>query len=359
MLKELLISMPMMVCFFWSIFFLIRCWKSDEEKGVKGTITVFFIVATILYLDHWLFFSGHVYTAGEWSYGVVNLCVYPIYYAYLRALTRAKLSWEVPVLLIPAAMAIILFPIGQFTGLLTDAQTFLIIRICFTIQVIWVLIRGYQLLIRTIRRMDNTYSDDRSRLLLPTRISLVLFGITSVVSMILNFIGRESFAHEAPIAIPAIIMSSLLFGLGYVAAHTIIPQETVEPENAGEKEHAMRATTAEADELIHKIGTIMREQQLFADPHLTIQDLATAIGSNRTYVSNCINSCTGYSFSQYVARYRVEHAQQILCNPKYTSDKTAIADAILLSGFSSKQTFYRIFKDVTGFTPLQFRQKKG
>ena len=325
---------------------------------VNGHIVLFYIAATILYFDHWFYFSGIVQLWGEWSYGVVNLCVYPLYYAYLRALTRAKVHWEVLVLLIPASFAIVLFPIGRYTGLLTDAQTFLFVRICFAIQVVWVLVRGYRLLHQTIQRMDNTYSDDRSRLLHPTRMLLVLFGATALVSIVLNFIGRDYFAHEASVAGPAVVMSCLLFGLGYVAAHTSIPQETVEPDNVGEVESAQRATTAETDELMYKIGTILREQQLFANPHLTIQDLATAVGSNRTYVSNCINRCTGYSFSQYVARYRVEHAQQILSDPRYTTDKAAISEAISLSGFSSDQTFYRLFKEITGLTPTQFRHQK-
>jgi AraC-like DNA-binding protein len=53
----------------------------------------------------------------------------------------------------------------------------------------------------------------------------------------------------------------------------------------------------------------------------------------------------------------VEHAQQLLRDPKYTSDHDAIADAIALSGFYSDQTFYRVFKDLTGLTPLQYRQQ--
>ena len=103
------------------------------------------------------------------------------------------------------------------------------------------------------------------------------------------------------------------------------------------------------------ITTVLREQKLFASPDLTIHDLASAVHSNRTYVSQCINRRTGLSFSQYVARYRVEHAQQILRDSCYGTDKEAIMDALTSSGFSSDQTFYRVFKEITGETPLQYR----
>lgn len=268
-----------------------------------------------------------------------------IYYAYLRALTRTKIDYEVLLLLLPAVLVTILFPF--------NVPIHLAARICFAAQVIWVLIRGYRLIRNTQQRMDNTYSDDRSRLLRPAHLLLLFFAITAAVSMILNFFGRELFNDSILVCIPAVLMSVLLFSLGYVAAHTVLPQETIAQEETTED----RATTEETDALMYKISTTLREQQLFTNPHLTIQDLATAVGSNRTYVSNCINRCTDYSFSQYVARYRVEHAQQLLRDPQYTSDHDAIADAIALSGFSSDQTFYRVFKDLTGLTPLQYRQQ--
>jgi len=341
---QLLISFPMMICLFWGVFFLVRCCMPDKEPRVTRTLLLFYAAAAILYFDHSLYFSGIRNSWAEWSYGIVNLCVYPLYYAYLRALTRAPKSWEVPVLLIPALLSAVLYP-----------ASYIIVRICFAIQVVWVLARGSQLLIQTIRHMDNTYSDYRSRILRPTYISLILFGATAVVSMVLNLIGRDFFVQETNVTAPAVVMSVLLFGLGFIAAHTTLPQETVAQEEESVQDEA---TTAETDELLHKIATAMREQQLFADPKLTIQDLAAAVNSNRTYISNCINRRTGLSFSQYVARYRVEHAQAILRDKRYASDHAALADAIALSGFSSDQNFYRVFKDTAGITPLQYRKEK-
>lgn len=345
----------MMVCLFWGVFFLFRCFQRNDEPRVWILLTLFYAAATVLYLDHWLYFSGVVRVWGEWSYGIVNLLVYPLYYAYLRALTRTRRGGsDLSVLFSLALIAVFLFPIGRYTHLLTDQATFRIIRLCFAIQVIWVLVRGYQLLRHTIRRMDNTYSDDRSRLLHPTRVSLVLFGMTSAVSMTLNFLGRDFFAQEAPVAAPAVVMSVLLFGLGFVAAHTTLPAETVSEETA--EEGIPVADKEETSELIHRIDTIMREQLLYTNAGLTIQDLAAAVNSNRTYVSNAINRTYGISFSQYVSRQRVEYAKMLLRDPRYKTDKAAVSDAISLSGFASDQTFYRVFKDLTGQTPLQYRK---
>ena len=351
MLYDWIISLPMMLCFFWCIFFAVRFHRGSAEPRVTGTIFLFYIAATILYTDHWLFFSGHPSFLGEWSYTVVNLCVYPLYYAYLRALTRTKISFEVPFLLLPAVLAAVIFPLNVCFRWGLEDSIRLIARLCFAAQIAWVVIRGYRLIKATRRRLDNNYTDDRSYLLQPTHTILLLVGFTAVASMLLNLLGRDFFAESMMVSIPAVVMSVLLFGIGYVAAHTTLPEETIAPEAPLAKE----TTIEETDALMNQIATALREQKLFASPDLTIQDLATAVHSNRTYVSQCINRRTGLSFSQYIARYRVEYARQILRDPGYNSDKEAVAAAIALSGFTSDQTFYRIFKELTGQTPLQYR----
>ena len=347
----------MMICLFWTVFFLVRLYLKSDDPRITCMILLFYITSTILYTDHWLYFSEHPSFIGEWSYLVAKLCVYPLYFAYLRALTRAKASVEVTLLLLPAALIAFFFPLNTRYGWISGDVVILCTRACFAFQVIWVWVRGYRLLIATQKRLDSIYTDDRSHMLQPTHTLLLLIGFTAVVSTLLNILGRELFDGSLLICIPAVMMSILLFSLGYVAAHTTMPAETVAPIEDGEEDKARIATTEETDELMHKIGTVLREQQLFTNPSLTIQDLANAVGSNRTYVSNCINRRTGLSFSQYIARYRVEHAQTILCSNEYNTDHEAVANAMALSGFASDQTFYRIFKDLTGHTPLQYRHQ--
>ncbi len=353
LLYSWIISLPMMICLFWAVFFIVRFYRQSDEPRTTGTILLFFLASTVLYTDHWLYFSEHPSFIGEWSYLVANLCVYPLYYAYLRALTRTKIDFEVTLLLLPAALIALFFPINTRYGWIASDVVLLCTRACFAFQVIWVWVRGFRLLRATTKRLDSIYTDDRSYLLQPTHTLLLLIGVTAVVSTLLNVLGRELFDGSLLVCIPALMMSGLLFSLGYVAAHTTMPKETLTIEEPQED----RATTEETDELMHKIGTVLREQQLFTNPSLTIQDLANAVGSNRTYVSNCINRRTGLSFSQYVARYLVEHAQTILCSPDFASDHEAVANAMALSGFAADQTFYRIFKDLTGLTPLQYRQQ--
>ena len=344
MLFRFIIALPMMVCLFWCIYFMVRMMRPGEERGVTGSILLFYLAGTVLYTNHWLYFSGVESTVGEYTYFMANLSVYPLYYVYLRALTRTRMAWDNYLLFLPAlVIPFCFYPMAA--------------RVCFAIQVIWVWVRGFMLLRETQRRLDDTYTDDRSYALRPTRVLLILIGITAAVSTLLNILGSRFFVGNQIIILPAVIMSALLYSLGYIAAHTALPRETVAQEAEDKDDTPTQDTTEETDAMLQRIGDALREQQLFADPHLTIQDMANAIGTNRTYVSRCINRRTGLSFSQYIARYRVEHAQQILRSPDYSTDHEAIAEAVSLSGFSSDQTFYRVFKELTGITPLQYRHQ--
>ncbi len=104
-------------------------------------------------------------------------------------------------------------------------------------------------------------------------------------------------------------------------------------------------------ELMQRICQLMEEERLYLNPTLKMADIAVALGTSRTTISNCINSQRGCSFPQFVNTYRVAHAQELLRN----QPDLKIADVSVSSGFSSEASFYRIFKSITGTTPTDWR----
>lgn len=79
--------------------------------------------------------------------------------------------------------------------------------------------------------------------------------------------------------------------------------------------------------------------------------LATAVGTNRTYLSTCLNSMLHINFYEYINSYRVKAACELLQNSEHkTLDE--IAD---LCGFNSLSTFRRAFMKNMNQTPNQYR----
>ena len=103
-------------------------------------------------------------------------------------------------------------------------------------------------------------------------------------------------------------------------------------------------------ELMERICQLMDEEQLYLNSDLKLQDVAVRLGTNSSYVSECINSVRSQSFSQFVNTYRVGHAQELLRQ----QPDMKISAVVSASGFSTEVSFFRNFKAVTGMTPREW-----
>ena len=111
---------------------------------------------------------------------------------------------------------------------------------------------------------------------------------------------------------------------------------------------------AKAAELMERISRLMDQDRLYLRSDLKVQDVAVALQTNSSYVSECINSLRGQSFSQFVNTCRVRHAQELL--RRQPDLKTTIVATE--SGFSTEASFFRNFQAVTGMTPREWLQEQ-
>ena len=97
----------------------------------------------------------------------------------------------------------------------------------------------------------------------------------------------------------------------------------------------------------------MEEHKPYLDPGLSLQDLATDVYSNTTYVSGLINSVTGDNLNAFVNRYRVDYAQMLM-----KSDPSGkVKDYLLKSGFNNEVSFNYWFKRYVGDTPGKYLRR--
>jgi AraC-like DNA-binding protein len=90
----------------------------------------------------------------------------------------------------------------------------------------------------------------------------------------------------------------------------------------------------------------------FDNPDLTLEDAAVTFNLNKFYFIRFFKKYTGYSFHSYLVKTRVDFACRYLIESKMT-----ITDVAFRSGFNSLQTFNRVFKSMTGFTPRDYRRE--
>lgn len=115
-------------------------------------------------------------------------------------------------------------------------------------------------------------------------------------------------------------------------------------EATGEGSDVMRELFGKAEERVSS-------GKLFLNKELSLEMLAHELDTNRSYLSSCINTCSGNNFSQWINNYRVNY---ILTRMHQTDDLARLADE---SGFVSRASFYRNFKLYTQLTPRQYLEK--
>lgn len=94
----------------------------------------------------------------------------------------------------------------------------------------------------------------------------------------------------------------------------------------------------------------MNEDKLYLQSDLKVATIAAKLNTNERYVSDAIKRGKGCSFTQFVNRYRVDFAQDLLRD----DPEMKIAQVTFTSGFSSESSLFRTFKSVTGLTPKEW-----
>lgn len=81
------------------------------------------------------------------------------------------------------------------------------------------------------------------------------------------------------------------------------------------------------------------------------EDIAKALYMSRSYLSTNFKKETGISLNNYIHKIKIEKAKELLMDD--SKSITLISDYL---GYSSSSHFNRIFKQLTGFTPKEYRK---
>lgn len=103
-----------------------------------------------------------------------------------------------------------------------------------------------------------------------------------------------------------------------------------------------------------KLDNLMNDEKLFCDNELKQSDIEARLGLSKHLLSQALNS-QGVSFNDYLNQFRLAQFKQAL---ELIENKNADIQQLAFScGFNSKATFYRVFKEKVGITPVQYRKQ--
>ena len=115
-------------------------------------------------------------------------------------------------------------------------------------------------------------------------------------------------------------------------------------------------------EKVNKIKRIEAKTNLIADAlnyihshlytSLRTEDIAKALFVSRAYLSTMFHNETGKTISSYIRDEKIQEAKKLLRRTEQPLSRISTE-----LGFSSQSYFTRVFKQVTGVTPNDYRNK--
>ncbi len=103
---------------------------------------------------------------------------------------------------------------------------------------------------------------------------------------------------------------------------------------------------------------LFNETLEYIDNHFTeeisLGDIAANTGFSKFHFSRLFKQYTNYNFSDYLCFRRIKEAEALLARPD-----VSITDVAISSGFSSISTFNRLFKQLKGCSPSEYRKQNS
>lgn len=368
MIYEFFSSLPLMVCVVMVVQ-LTLTYRRRTDKAIRWLL-LWAIATLLLYGCHFIYFNhfSDLLPFSDTLYVALNLTVYPLFLLYISAITDRKPLSQQKRFLWPAFAPPIIAGIvvgglygamdageakafitsylylGYETTLsglaLAQAWVHIVCHITFAIQVIIVIVRGFRRIRRFNKTVEKLYADTENKEIEAIPTILILFIVTSLVSTIVNVIGRQMFVDTIIIALPSVAFSALIFALSWVGMQHNFSMRDIPEEQEKETDDSEKVTavpSANSIIIYEKLENLMNNEQIFLQNDLLLNDVAKLLGTNRTYLLQALSSCAHMTFKEYINRKRIAHAEQLIANNPLMP-KTEIATR---SGYNSMSSFYR------------------
>jgi len=199
----------------------------------------------------------------------------------------------------------------------------------------------------TVKKLDNFFSEETAGRLKWTNAAFVwLFfgGVFSFMSLFLN----EWFSLFFTVFYTFFYIYFCIHYLNYVALFLDMEAAFTIVESNQSKEKFSKKSYDELEKAIQE----WEMQKFFVEPGITIEQVATQLRSNRTYVSTHMNLHRKMMFKEWINSLRIEEAKDLLrCHPDMP-----VSQIGAMVGLSDKSNFGRQFIRLTGKSPKAWRK---
>lgn len=210
-----------------------------------------------------------------------------------------------------------------------------------------------------------------------------VYIISFTMISLFDFIPKEVFPHELhrfSHLVFIFLFSAFTVGICYFGLHqeAVFPgkaslnpiietdrssESVVEEQDDGEEEEAGSAekyrTSTLSDEkaagIVRSIQNYMESERPYLDEEFTIDVMSENLQISRFHLSQTLNQNLGTNFYSFVNGYRIQDVLEFIRINK--EEKINFLNLAFQKGFNSKSTFHKAFKDKTGMTPSEYKNR--
>ncbi len=196
-------------------------------------------------------------------------------------------------------------------------------------------------------KMGDFFSDTEVKRLDWVRVAFLGALSIGILALVAQWLANRSFFMVFSLLYT---LYYLYFAIKYInyaqVFHVIAP--AIVPQEDKEKQHHV---TSERQIAKYIETWVIRKQ--FLSPHITVNDLAAEINTNRTYLSAFINTHKQMNFATWVNQLRIEEAKRILLEQPQLS----VGKVGQMAGYKEHSNFTRQFTKCVGFSPNEWRKQ--
>lgn len=256
-------------------------------------------------------------------------------------------------MMLPSVLFTALFVLTRYVPVFHLIVAYSLVLGTFSLVLVWVASKRYDRFIRH----NFSYVENLEVAWLRIFITslYVMLMIWTLINLATSWVGDIVFY----------LSSLVLWGLIYYKTRThrvvempnllnpFVPADEAEGISCRDVTGGETAPAADYD-FATRLAQAMETDKLYLDPKLTIVDMAAAVGTNRTYLSDYINHTLCTTFYEYVNTFRVQEASALLLS----QPDMPLREVGERCGFGSLSTFRRSFERVMEQTPSEYRIEK-
>ena len=386
-MKPFVISaIPMSIAVIWCLVFFIVGFLNKDRK--KYFLAVIMLIFSFIYIGI-IFYLNHQYTLyWYWSniFLISSLILFPFFYYFVKStilnykLSRSDFRILHPAFLFSLFSLILFFLISpeeravylqHFFSQDSSTENWSTIlylqKIKITIYPLLLLFIGLlsiiniQNLIKKYNRQNIDF-DQTSKKNVVTKLNrlqaLLIFTVTAytIVGILDSALPIDLTLLSATCSL---ILGIITFMIGYWGygfnTQPLSEQKEIEDNNSlnGCNKKAYQECKDSKYIIKEKLIALLEKDSIFKNEDLRLADVVEMLHSNRSCTSYVINTMMCSSFSDLINNYRIEHAKKLLYQDK--SNSLSLNDIRAQSGFKSNSSFFRVFKQKTGFTPMEYK----